>query len=219
MHQPPPDDVRYVEVKPSEPAYRKVIKWVIAAIAGAVIASLLGWVSPRLVYGWPPGWTDPDAVAADKELEGFASTLEMVLITSQPHRGDLADVSRGINDCTYWPDYAVTRVQGVLDDRGAALDGLKNNPAPTPGVELAQRAFSAYLASMKADTDLIDWLKEVKRDYPGEKPCDHRDGAQYQAYIEDSYNATAAKKRFVAAFNPVARRFGFAPPNWQSSQF
>ena len=143
----------------------------------------------------------------------------MVLITSQPHRGDLADVSDAINNCRIWPGYAVTRVQSVVEDRQGALDRFKNNPPPAPGVELAQRAFSAYLASLRADTDLIGWLKEVRKTYLGDKPCEHRDDARYDRYLRDTDSATTARKRFVAAFNPVAHRFGFAPPNWEWWQF
>jgi len=96
---------------------------------------------------------------------------------------------------------------------------LEENPAPAPGVELAQRAFGAYTASLRADADLIAWLKAVERTYPGEKPCDHRDDPLYQKYLQDTDNATAAKKRFVAVFNPVAQRLGFAPPDWEWWQF
>jgi hypothetical protein len=219
MHQPPDEKVRWIEVERRQPTYRKVGAWVLAAVGGAVIAAVLGGLYPRIAWGWPPGFDDPSAIAADNQLRGWALSLEMVLITSQPHRGDLASVSEAIDNCRIWPDYAITQVQSVVDDRQSALEGFKNNPAPAPGVELAQRAFSAYLASLRADTDLIGWLKEVKKNYPGDKPCEHRDDTQYHRYLQDNDSATTAKKQFVAAFNPVAHRFGFAPPNWEWRQF
>ena len=132
MHQPPDEGVRYVEVQRHQPAYRKVIVWFIAAVAGAAIASVLGAVYPRIAFGWPPAFTDPDAIAADKELEGYAYTLEMVLITSQTHRTDLANVSAAINNCRIWPSYAVSRVEDVMQDRQAALDGWKKIRRPPP---------------------------------------------------------------------------------------
>jgi hypothetical protein len=104
-------------------------------------------------------------------------------------------------------------------DRKAGLEGLQRNEAPSPGVELQQLVFAAYAASLRTDTDLVEWLKDVEAADPAGQPCDHRDAPLYQQYVQDSSRATDAKKKFVAAFNPVARKFEFAPPEWHWWEF
>jgi hypothetical protein len=194
-------------------------KTVGTAFVGAAIATLLAWLSPGIAWGLPPHWTNPDDLAADKELRGYAITLEMLLISSQPHRAELKTLSERINNCRIWPNDAIALVEPVIKDRQTALEGLQNNVPPDPGVELLQLAFSAYTTSIRADNDLIAWLNQLKSAYPGELPCHHLHDPEYKQFVDDSALATASKEKFVAVFNPMAQRFGFAPPTWDASQF
>ena len=143
----------------------------------------------------------------------------MMLIVSQPHRGDLTALSEAINNCRILPSVALARAETIMSDRQAALKGLQRNEAPDPGVELQQLVFGAYTASLRTDNDLIEWLKAVDAADPAGQPCYHRDDLLYKQFVTESSDATAAKKQFVAAFNPVARKFGFAPPSWQWWEF
>jgi hypothetical protein len=213
MQQPPPGQPIYVREQPSQPLWQRIGKWVLAAVAGAVIAGVAGAVSPRVAWGWPPGWTDP----GDKELKPYVSTIELALQSSAPMRTELTNVTTAINNCRIWPGVAVERLAAVQADRRTQLKLLQSVQPPDAGVDLQQQLFSAYRASLQADTDLIAWLKGVKVAQPGDL-CGHLNEPLFQKYLEGSKAASAAKKNFAASFDPVARKFSL-PSNWSEYNF
>jgi hypothetical protein len=208
--QPPPQpQIVYLQAPP-KPLYRRVATGFFALLAAAVLGAV---ASTNVAWGLPPKWQNP----SDKELRPYVSTVELALQGSAPMRAELEAVTTAINNCRIWPKDAAARIAGVRDDRQKQLGLLQSVPPPDAGVDLRQRLYAAYTASSAADKDLIAWLNGLKVAHPQDL-CGYRDQPLFQDYVRESRRALAAKKDFVAAFDPVARNYNL-PSDWSEWNF
>jgi DNA-binding SARP family transcriptional activator len=172
---------------------------VIAAIIGALLASDGG------------SGTHATTQREDTDLRAFVFKLENFLEQSHEGRVAVRRALAGALDCSLSPQVAAAQLDGVQQNRQSLLQQLAALHVP-PGDE-ALRASDllqqASHASISADWIYRDWLRTRTSCKPGQRlPA---------AAARASARATALKLRFLAAFDPLAQRYGRRI--WQADQF
>jgi predicted Ser/Thr protein kinase len=152
--------------------------------------------------------------AANPKLRTFAERIENVLEQSASGRGDLnAALTAGLN-CKISAADAARRIASAADNRESILVQLGSLATPTQQadnvVTLLQRALQQ---SIEADRHYRDGFATI----PPGTSCPLPPNADFALAKRTSVQATAAKHRFVAAFNPLAR--GFKLRMWSSGDF
>jgi len=137
------------------------------------------------------------------KLRTFVDRVENVLEQSAAGRGEIgAALAEGLR-CTIPAREASQRIASVADNRQSVLGQLGTLPTPSPQadavVTLLQRALQQ---SIEVDRHYRDAFAAADG-----RNCPLSDSLFAVARADD-VKATAAKRRFVAAFNPLARRFG-----------
>jgi DNA-binding winged helix-turn-helix (wHTH) protein len=167
---------------------------VVAAVAAAAIAIALTTGSAN---------NASEGLSGEAALRTFVDRIENVLEQSAAGRREVgAALAAGLN-CAISPQEAGRRIGSVADNRQSVLDQLGGLQAPTQqaadAVTVLQRALQD---SIEVDRHYRDGFRALtnarcpvprNRDFLLAAPADAR--------------ATAAKRQFVAAFNPLARRF------------
>jgi Bacterial transcriptional activator domain len=170
---------------------------VVAALAAIVLAT--GAIAGFLLRG-----------DDHSELQTFVFKLENFLGQSRTGRGQVKQAINGALGCRLSPAATEARLDSVTRNRQSLLDQLAALHVP-PGREalrasdLLQKAIAASIA---VDGVYRDWL----RAHP---TCPH--GPLPAALRAADARATTLKKRFLAAFNPLARRFHKRV--WKASEF
>ena len=141
--------------------------------------------------------------AANGELRSFVDKLENFLGQSHDGRTTVAAAVRGAFDCTLSPHTAFVRLSAVQRNRQSLLQQAAALAVPnTQEALLASDLFQKSVhASYSADGHYSDWLAGRKRCGPPDKSPDLTAARAADAA------ATRTKRRFVAAFDPLARRF------------
>jgi serine/threonine protein kinase len=137
-------------------------------------------------------------------LRTFVDRIENVLDQSADGRREIRSALAGGFDCSLPPREAGRRIASVADNRQSILVQLGSIPAPTQRanemVTLLQRALQQ---SIEADRRYRDGFFAVT----ASTRCPlHSNGAFALAKASDA-KASDAKRRFAAAFDPLARRF------------
>ena len=105
--------------------------------------------------------------------------------------------------CTISPREAGTSIASVTENRQSILDQLGSLQAPTPQaaavVTLLQRCPQQ---SIEADRHYRDAFFDTTR-----TECPFTPSRDFALAAKSDARATAAKERFVAAFDPLAKRF------------
>jgi serine/threonine-protein kinase len=152
--------------------------------------------------------------AGNPKLRTFAERIENVLEQSASGRGDLnAALTAGLN-CKISPADAAQRIASAADNRESILVQLGSLATPTQQadnvVTLLQRALQQ---SIEADRHYRDAFATVA---PGTS-CPPAPNADFALAARASVQATAAKKRFVESFDPLARSFNLR--TWSAGDF
>ncbi len=145
----------------------------------------------------------------------FVDRVENVLTQAQAGRREIgAALTAGFN-CSISPHEAGQRIASVADNRQGILGQLGIFATPTQpednAVTYLQRALQQ---SIEADRHYRDAFFEDAQSGAG---CPPRDNASFRLAARSNVSATAAKRQFVAAFNPLAARFG--QRTWKSADF
>jgi hypothetical protein len=147
--------------------------------------------------------TTPTTTAQESlQLRSFVFTLENFLQQSHEGRAEAAQVLAGALDCSVSPQVAAARLDSVQENRQSLLEQLAalRVPDEETAVSLADRLQQAIHASISADWIYRDWLRAHQQCVRGSSPPARARRADLRA--------TAVKARFVAAFNPLASKFG-----------
>jgi len=170
---------------------------VLAALGLAALAAVIATVA--LTGGGSPGKT----ASASGELRSFVDKLENFLTQSRDGRRDVAAAIDGAVSCKLTPQAARARLNRVQRNRQSLLQQAA--ALSVPNTEAALRASDllqeSVHASFTADGHYSDWLAGRKRCGPPGPSADLRAARTADA------TATRIKREFVAAFNPLARRF------------
>jgi predicted Ser/Thr protein kinase len=172
---------------------------VVAAVAAtiAVIATL----AAVLVATHRGGGQSIDSGAAG--LPTFVDRVQNVLEQSGGGRREIAGALASGLACTIAPREAGRRIASVTENRQSILDQLGTLEAPTAQaatvVTLLQRALQQ---SIEADRHYRDAFLDATR-----RTCPLTPSRDFRLAVRSDARATAAKERFVAAFDPIAKRF------------
>ena len=138
------------------------------------------------------------------ELQTFVDRIEGVLAQSSSGRRELGSaITAGFN-CSISARAAGQRVDRVVENRQSLLSQLRGLPAPSAqaGDALALLR-SALQHSIEADIRYRDGFFGV-----GASGCPLPPNRNFTLARQSDIRATAAKQRFVAVFNPLARSAG-----------
>ena len=138
------------------------------------------------------------------ELRTFVDRIEGVLAQSASGRRELGSaITAGFN-CSISARAAGQRVDRVVENRQSLLSQLRGLPAPSAqaGDALALLR-SALQHSIEADIRYRDGFFGV-----GASGCPLPPNRNFTLARQSDIRATAAKQRFVAVFNPLARSAG-----------
>jgi DNA-binding SARP family transcriptional activator len=194
----PPRRARPVSEPGAEPLPpRRQWPLVVAAIAAILLAT--GAVAGFLLRG-----------NDHSELQVFVVKLENFLRQSRDGRDQVKQAINGALGCRVSPAATETKLDSVTRNRQSLLDQLAALHVP-PGREalrasdLLQKAIAASIA---VDGVYRDWLRAHPK-------CPH--GAPPAVLSAADARATRLKLQFLAAFNPLAKRFG--KRTWKADEF
>ena len=148
---------------------------------------------------------------ANVPLRSFVFTLENFLQQSHDGRASVTQVLAGAFDCSLSPQVAAAQLDSVQENRQSLLEQLAalRVPDDDTALRVADRLQQSIHASISADWIYRDWLRARTKCVRGAKP-------PAKARRADA-RATAVKTRFLAAFNPLAARFGRR--TWHANEF
>jgi hypothetical protein len=174
--------------------------------AAILVAALLGAAAAAL--GTRGGGS------GNPKLRTFVDRIENVLEQSAEGRHEIATALTAGLDCTISLHAAGQRIASVADNRQSILGQLGNLQAPTQqadeAVTLLQRALQQ---SIEADFHYRDGFFALGTKAPCPPPLE----GSFKLAAQSNARATAAKRRFVAAFDPLAQRF--RRRRWTAGQF
>jgi DNA-binding SARP family transcriptional activator len=206
-------DLRLKPVARETPvAQRRRRTWLLVAVVLVVLAAA-GVTAALLARDGssksnvPP----PTTTRQSTGLRSFVFTLENFLQQSHEGRAEATRVLAGAFDCSLSPQVAAAQLDSVQENRQSLLEQLAalNVPDDETALRVADRLQQAIHASISADWIYRDWLRAHTTCVRGSKPPAKARGADLRA--------TAVKARFLAAFNPLAAKFGRR--TWRADQF
>jgi DNA-binding SARP family transcriptional activator len=188
--------VRPADEGPLAPLRRRPQLLVLAVVVLAAVAA--GAAALAVTIGG-----SSNGAAANGELRSFVDKLENFLVQSHDGRTAVAAAVRGAINCSLSPHAAFIRLNRVQGNRQSLLQQAAALAVPdTQEALLASDLFQKSVhASFSADGHYSDWLGARKRCGPPGRSTDLE-----EAHVADAA-ATRTKRKFVAAFDPLARRF------------
>lgn len=200
---------------PAEPATTPVRRgWPRGrVVAAGVLVALAALAAGIVIATRDHASGHPEASAA--ALRTFVDRVENVLQQAQPGRREIrAALTAGFN-CSISPHEAGQRIASVADNRQSILNQLGNFATPTqPAADAVTFLQRALQQSIEADRHYRDAFFESAQSGAG---CPPRQNASFRLAARSNARATAAKRQFVAAFDPLASRFG--RPIWAPGDF
>jgi serine/threonine-protein kinase len=181
----------------SRPRRRLVAVAVAAALltAGGIAAAIFATRGSS-----PPATTS----AVTPKLRTFVDRIENVLSQSADGRKQIVAALNAGFACRIPPRTAGRRIGSVGDNRQSILAQLLGLPAPTPQADRVLTQLQLALQqSIEADRHYRDGFYSVTK--PG---CPIGSNGDFTLAHASDRSADAAKQRFLAAFNPLAERFG-----------
>ncbi len=140
----------------------------------------------------------------DAELRTFVTKVENFLVQSQDGRRQVGAAVKAAAACRLAPHAAAIQLDRVQRNRQSLLEQIAalSVPAREEALRSSDLLQRAARESIAADWHYRDWLLGRTRCGPAGVSPDLRAAAAASA------RATRAKRAFVAAFDPLARRFG-----------
>jgi DNA-binding SARP family transcriptional activator len=139
----------------------------------------------------------------DAELRTFVTKVENFLVQSRDGRRQVGAAVKAAAACRLAPHTAAVQLDRVQRNRQSLLEQIAalSVPAREEALRSSDLLQRAARESIAADWHYRDWLLGRTRCGPGGATPDLRAAAAASA------RATRAKRAFVAAFDPLARRF------------
>jgi len=202
-------DLRLKPVQRETVPPRRRRAWLAVAVVALLVAA--GIAAALLTRGGSSKNAAPPPTTSDGELRSFVYTVENFLAQSHDGRVAVTQVLAGAFDCSVSPQVAAARLDSVQENRQSLLEQLAalhvpEGDEPLRAADLLQQASHASIA---ADWIYRDWLRTKHACVRGSKPP--------AAARRADARATTIKRRFLAAFDPLARQFGRRI--WREDQF
>ena len=143
---------------------------------------------------------------------GFVTGVERLLGRLADGRKRLSAALGGALDCSRSASAARQSVEAVIANRVGVRDDLNRLGAPSArAAKVRAHLKAAVKHSIAADRHYRDWLKGLGA------ACPPPSSAAFTAAGRDDARALAAKQRFVATFNPLAKRERLR--TWRANEF
>jgi serine/threonine-protein kinase len=190
------NDAAATRAAPLPPAPRRRGRRLAAFAAAVAVIAAAGTTAAILTTRGSPH-TDT------AKLQTFVDRVENVLGQSAEGRREIGTALAGGLRCTIPAREASQRIASVADNRQSILVQLGTLPAPSRQADtVVTRLQRALQQSIEVDRHYRDAFAAAEG-----KHCPFPDSLFSVARADDA-KATAAKRRFVNSFNPLARRFG-----------
>ncbi len=197
------DGARTVGIGP--PRRRRRRWWVAAALGLAVLAAAAAVIAVLALRSPPP---PPES--QDPAVRAFVSNIEKVLTQSAAARRSIGNVLVHGFNCGISPREARERMQLVVDERRRVLKRVSRiTDVPAEAEKPLTLLEDSINQSIEADVLYRNGFRSASGCPPTSQYFD--DAARADG------RATAAKTRFVTAFNRLARRFGLKS-DWSATQ-
>ena len=147
-------------------------------------------------------------------MPGVANSVEVDLGQMARDRAKLRSALAAVSACKLSPAAAAGQVAAVAAGRQRLLNQPARLGAPTAQATLIESLLrQALVYSIAADNQYRDWLSYLQ----GQARCSTARNQNFTAAEREDALATAAKQRFVAAFNPLARQLHLR--TWSAAKF
>ena len=151
---------------------------------------------------------------SDSELLPFVNRIENVLQQSAGGRSQISEALQAGLDCEISPEEAARKIDSVADNRQSVLQQLTGITAPTAETdELLTTLQAALQHSIEADRH----YRDAFLGFPPDARCPLPPSEDFDLATRADREASKAKERFVAGFDPIAERTGSR--TWSSAQF
>jgi hypothetical protein len=192
---PPGVETRVVPRRPGHPRRRRRL------IAAALLLAALGTaVAAVLATRGPSGGPSTNGPALAK-LQTFVDRIENVLDQAAAGRQEIGTALTAGFACSIPPREAGRRIASVADNRQSILGQLGSLQAPT------QQADEAVTLLQQALQQSIEADRHYRDGFFAVTGCPLPPDPSFDLARRSDARATAAKRRFVAAFDPLAERF------------
>jgi predicted Ser/Thr protein kinase len=182
----------------------------VLVVVALVAALAIGTVAVVLATRGSGGGNGAEEVA----LRTFVGRIENVLEQSANGRREIGAALASGFSCSIFPRDAGRRIASVADNRQSILIQIGTLATPTEQAdEIVTRLQRALQQSIEADRHYRDGFFAV----PAGSRCPLPGNTGFVLAARSDALATAAKTRFVRAFNPLAREFGRKA--WSASGF
>jgi serine/threonine protein kinase len=142
--------------------------------------------------------------AQDEKLRTFVDRIENVLAQSSEGRREIAATLTARSKCAISAGEAGQRIASVADNRQSILEQLGVQQTPNAQADQVVTLLQQGLQqSIEADRHYRDALVAA----PANRCALPTTNASFKLAQASNARATATKRRFVAAFNPLAQRF------------
>jgi serine/threonine-protein kinase len=150
---------------------------------------------------------------ASERLRTFVDRTENVLRQSAAGRHDIGRVVAAGVACKITAGDAARRIESARENRQSILDQLGSFETPTAATDrMVTILQEALQQSIEADRRYRDGFLTAKS-----TTCPLSPNSDFELAAKSNSRATAAKQRFVAAFDPLAQRFHRR--TWSASEF
>jgi DNA-binding SARP family transcriptional activator len=205
-------DLRLQPVQAETPATQRRRRGRLLVAAVLVVLAAAGATAALLARdGSSKSGTPPATTRASTDLRSFVFTLENFLQQSHEGRAEATRVLAGALDCSISPQVAAAQLDSVQENRQSLLEQLAalRVPDDDAALRVADLLQQSIHASISADWIYRDWLRAHTSCVRGSKPPAKAPRADARA--------TAVKTRFLAAFNPLAAKYGRR--TWRADEF
>jgi serine/threonine protein kinase len=159
-------------------------------------------------------WLTHDSSSEQKntiDMRPFVDRIENVLTQSASGRHEIATALSAGLTCKIPPAQAAQRIESVAFNRQSILQQLGSLTAPTP------EADKMLILLQGALQDSIEADRHYRDGFPAGGSCPSSNDASFVLAAASNRQATRAKQRFVARFNPLASRLHRR--TWAPGQF
>ena len=186
----------------------------LVVVAALAVASLLTAASDVSAAGGERGAHPAGTLSATAAaLATTVGVIESELTQLADGRAKLKSALSGLGACKVSPAAAEMQLDAVIANRESIAGQLASLSAPTTqSVYVEALLRSALEHSLAADRHYRSWVSFLQ----SRPRCSNPASADLTAAQQEDAQATAAKRTFVAAFNPLARRLHLR--SWMAAQ-
>ncbi|MCC3653386.1 hypothetical protein LIX60_18340 [Streptomyces sp. S07_1.15] len=183
---------------------------VVFGIVLAIIALIVWQIATHSDSGSSGGSTGQSGIGTTDTREEQATALHTLLAQNAGRRHGVSDAVQSMMNCSNLQENRQV-FEDAADARAGLVEKLDTLSLDQLADDLASDLHRAWQSSEEADRAYVRVVDDVSRDCSTSAVTG---SSAWQDAVSASADATAAKKDFVAVWNPVAREFGLETFAW-----